>query len=103
MYLNSRYANGVVPTPAIPDIRNPYAENPPGPDLVFRAWTTVSLTDSIYYWQDGDRLDRLAEYFGLPRTSWYLILDANPQIEFPTDIKLGTALRIPAAATRPKL
>lgn len=102
MYLNSRYATGVVPTPPIPDIRNTTSEEP-GPDIVIRSWTSTAVTDSVYFWQDGDRLDRLAEYFGLPRTSWHLILDVNPHIEFPTALTPGTPLTIPASATRPKL
>lgn len=103
MYLNSRYASGYVPSPPFPDIRNSEQRSVPGPDLVIRAWANVDVTNAIYFWQDGDRLDRLAEYFGLPRLSWYMILDANPHVEFPTDIKPGTPLRIPASASRPKL
>lgn len=100
MYLNSRYADGTVPSPPIHDLRN-MEQEVPGPDLVLRTWTS-SATRNLYYWQDGDRLDTLAEYFGFPRTSWYLILDANPHIEFPTNIKPGTPIWLPYDTTRVK-
>lgn len=102
MYLNSRYASGVVPSPPIPDIRN-LEVSEPGPDIVIRSWTSPTVTNTVYFWQEGDRIDRLAEYFGIPRTQWHLILDANPQVEFPTNLKPGTPLIVPAAATRPKM
>ena len=100
MYLNSRYANGHVPTPPPPDFRNEdFAA--PGPDIVVRDIDSRHTT-TAYRWQDGDRLDRLAEFFGLPRTSWWKILDANPQIEFPASIKPGDLIWLPPEASRVK-
>lgn len=100
MYLNSRYARAHLPTPPLPDFK--VEDTPtPGPDIVVR---DISHTRSgtAYVWQDGDRLDRLAEYFGLPRTSWWMILDANPQIEVPTSIKPGDRIWLPIEASRAK-
>jgi hypothetical protein len=86
MYLNSRYANGqvlvgkhgssVVQTVSrtFPDIRDDYL---------------------VYRWKAGDRIDIVASGLGLPRLSWYKIMDANPEIPCPTMIQPGSVIRIP--------
>lgn len=100
MYLNSRYVNGHVPSPRLPDVRNS-ERAVAGPSVVFRTPPDES-TATVYFWQDGDRIDRLAEFFGLPRTSWYKILDANPHIEHPMSIVPGTRIHVPRESTKVK-
>lgn len=100
MYLNSRYATGTIPSPPYPNLRVE-GSTTPGPDIVIRRPYGKS-NNVLYYWQDGDRWDRLAEYFGLPRTSWHLILDANPHLENPIDISPGTRIWLPVEARRQK-
>lgn len=49
----------------------------------------------VYFWREGDRLDYLAyEFFGTS-LEWWRILDANPEILNPSQIRPGTAVRIP--------
>lgn len=46
----------------------------------------------------GDTIEGIAtQLFGNPRR-WWEIADINPQIKFPTDITVGTVLRIPTGS-----
>lgn len=68
------------------------AENP----IVFYAFTNfnrVSYYEHLYV--NGERLDQLSsKYYKTPRF-WWMIAEANPQIDDFTNIKEGTLLRIP--------
>lgn len=49
----------------------------------------------FHIWRQGDRIDRVAYWaLGDPQQAWK-ILDANPEIANPLDIKPGTRIRIP--------
>lgn len=53
-------------------------------------------TEEFHTWKQSDRLDRLAaEKLGHPRL-WWKIMDANPMIQNPSDIRPGQQIRIPA-------
>jgi nucleoid-associated protein YgaU len=53
------------------------------------------ITYVDYVWKDGDEIDQLAHiYLGNP-SSWWLILDANPNIHDVFSIEPGTVIRIP--------
>ena len=53
----------------------------------------ISYKEHIY--RQGERLDNIAfDYYQDPAL-WWIILDANPDIEDPTNIKAGTVIRIP--------
>jgi hypothetical protein len=54
---------------------------------------------TYYKWQDGDRIDRVAEDYFDDGVLWYVIADANPEILVWTrfDIPVGTTIRIPSA------
>lgn len=49
----------------------------------------------VYRWKEGDRIDLVAQAAGIPRSKWWMILDANPGIRVPTDIRPGQLIRIP--------
>ena len=49
----------------------------------------------MYTWLQSDRLDRIAaRNLGSPLL-WWKIMDANPFIQNPDDIRPGTQIRIP--------
>jgi hypothetical protein len=47
-----------------------------------------------YAWVKGDRLDSIAERFYGDSSSWWFILNKNPQIKDPNNIPIGTILKI---------
>ena len=70
----------------------------PQPDetvAVRRSFPMVSLKPVLFTWNQSDRLDRIASrYLGSPLL-WWKIMDANPIIQNPNDIRPGTQIRIP--------
>jgi nucleoid-associated protein YgaU len=53
----------------------------------------ISYREHTY--KQGERVDNLAfDYYQDPNL-WWVILDANPEIEDPTNIATGTVIRIP--------
>lgn len=60
------------------------------PPLVQEFW--------LYTWKTSDRLDRIAaKYLGDPK-DWWKIMDANPMVQDPYDIRPGQQIRIPLNA-----
>lgn len=52
----------------------------------------------LYTWLQSDRLDRIsAQFLGDPG-KWWKILDANPLVQDPYDIRPGQQIRIPTNA-----
>lgn len=50
---------------------------------------------TLYTVRDGDTLESLASrHLGDPRRHWE-ISDINPQVKFPTDLDVGTTIRLP--------
>ena len=51
----------------------------------------------LYTWVQSDRLDRIAAlpHFLGDASKWWKILDANPLIQDPYDIRPGQQIRIP--------
>lgn len=107
--LNSRYANGHF-SRSFPDPRRfrrdresrggflgPVQEVTP---VVIRTTTKPTRVSSVYVWRRGDRWDTVADKFGIPRTDWWVILDANPQIEFPLSVRPGEYINIPDSLRR---
>lgn len=67
-----------------------------GTVMVSRNFPNMPAGVSFYIWKQGDRLDRLAsQKLGSPLL-WWKIMDANPMIQNPSDIRPGTEIRIPA-------
>lgn len=70
--------------------------HPDGAVSVMRNFPNVPLQTIFYTWGEYDRLDRLAARFLGSPLLWWKILDANPMIQSPTDIRPGTQIRIPS-------
>lgn len=49
----------------------------------------------LYTWQESDRLDRVASMFLRNPRFWWQIMDANPSILNPQEIRPGQQIRIP--------
>jgi hypothetical protein len=51
----------------------------------------------IHHWSVADRLDLLAaRYFGDAK-QWWRIMDMNPLVQSPTDLRPGMLLKVPDA------
>lgn len=62
---------------------------------VRRAFPNVSANPTLYTWVESDRLDRLAARHLGSSLLWWKIMDANPVLQNPADIRPGTQIRIP--------
>lgn len=51
-----------------------------------------------YTWKNGDRIDLLAESALGDGTSWWKVMDFNPEVLNPFNIAPGTQMRIPTNA-----
>jgi hypothetical protein len=65
-------------------------------DYVFA--TLGTLTWSDYVWRDGDRLEKVSQDFYSSPHSWWIIAEANPEIEDPLNIPAGRTIRVPKRA-----
>lgn len=74
-------------------------ENGNTTSVVFYEFSELGeLTWSEYTWKDGDRLESVAQNFYNAPTSWWLIAEANPEIEDILNIPSGYVLRVPKRA-----
>jgi hypothetical protein len=62
-----------------------------------REWPEYVQSYTIYEWVETDRLDNIASKFLGESGLWWEIMDINPEIINPTEIKPGTQIRIPNA------
>ena len=90
IYLDSRYVDGRV-------FKAWNARKQQYDLTVFREWPTYTQSYFIYEWVETDRLDNLATRFLGDSSQWWVIMDINPEIIDPNEIKPGTQLRIPNA------
>ena len=68
---------------------------PDGEVSVHRNFPAMDLNVLYYTWKQSDRLDRLAgQYLGSPLL-WWKIMDLNPLLQNPADIRPGQQIRIP--------
>lgn len=89
IFLDSRYADG-----NIFKAYNPLKEQY---DLtVFRKYPEIVSTVAYYEWVETDRIDIVSSRFYGDPSYWWRIMDMNPEIENPMEIKPGTILRIPS-------
>jgi phage tail protein X len=66
---------------------------------VFRNYGVINATFSNYVWEEGDRIDVVANKLRTNEPKfWEQILDANPEIDNPYTISPGTVIRIPQIA-----
>jgi hypothetical protein len=67
--------------------------------IVFYEFSELgTLTWMDYLWKDGDRLDRVAFHFYSNPHAWWVIAEANPEIEDILNIPAGAILRVPKRA-----
>jgi prophage DNA circulation protein len=85
---DSRYANGTLFSAYINVDASYHA-------TVFRRFPSHSSRYSIYTWAENDRIDLVAYKFYRDASSWWQIMDYNPEIVNPFDIPVGTSIRIP--------
>jgi nucleoid-associated protein YgaU len=91
IYLDSRYADSDVSY--ILDARSGIAQA-----TVLRQNPEVdepAQYGRVYFWKEGDRLDRVSYSFYGSALEWWRIIDANPEILNPSRIAPGTSVRIP--------
>lgn len=70
----------------------------PQPNLtvaVRRVFPRATEHYTLYTWKQSDRLDRIAATFLADPQKWWRIMDANPTIQDPHDIRPGQQIRIP--------
>ncbi len=66
-----------------------------GQVAAYRTFPKMPADPVLYTWVQSDRLDRVsARYLGSPLL-WWKILDANPLIQSPHDLRPGMQIRIP--------
>lgn len=88
IFSDSRYADGIVYTAQ--DSRSGTFEV-----SVARQFPVVNSDYYLYVWKEGDRIDTLTYNLAGNPADWWHIMDANPEITDPMNIKPGTTLRIP--------
>lgn len=90
IYLTSRYASSVVDFVSVNQSTAAYP-------VIFYEFSSIGkITYSEYTWKDGDRLDQLAMNQYMDPERWWIIMEYNPEIVDPHNIKPGTVLRIPS-------
>lgn len=87
IFLDSRYADGTL-------FKAWNARKEQYDLAVFRTWPSQLKSFFIYEWVETDRIDNLANRFYGEPNLWWMILDLNPEILDPQNIKPGTQLRI---------
>lgn len=88
IYLDSRYAEATISYVLDPRIQGTRA-------TVFRDIPLEPDQYRLYRWREGDRLDLIADSYYDSPGEWWRIVDANPEIVDPSDLKPGQSLRIP--------
>jgi hypothetical protein len=90
IYADSRYASGTV-------VRAEDARNNTYQVAVYRNWPTIQSGFYAYTWVEGDRIDVVSNNLLGSPSFWWRIMDLNPELTDPFDIKPGTTIRIPSA------
>lgn len=87
IYVNSRFDNAIV-----------YLDGDSGIqylDPIYTAKYEAEKDDLIIIVQEGQRLDNIAnELYGDPQLEW-ILMDANPELSTPFDIRPGMRLNAP--------
>ena len=93
IFSDSRYADGVF-------VKSYDSKRSQTYPTVHRSYGDISATFSNYVWEEGDRIDVVANKLRTNEPKfWEQILDANPEIDNPYTIAPGTVIRIPQIAT----
>lgn len=70
---------------------------PDGEVVAYRVFPKVPRNQFLHTWSQSDRLDRLAARYLGSSDLWWKIMDANPIIQNPNDIRPGMQIRIPGS------
>jgi phage tail protein X len=93
IFSDSRYADGVF-------LKSYDSRRNQTYPTVQRTYKVIDATFSNYVWEEGDRIDVVANKLRTNEPKfWEQILDANPEIDNPYTILPGTIIRIPQIAT----
>ena len=88
IYLDSRYADGILFV----------AQEPKSRDYMLTVFRTFPTYNISYYWYEvteNDRIENIAaKTLGKPHL-WWQIMDINPDVLNPFELKPGLQLRIP--------
>jgi nucleoid-associated protein YgaU len=67
-----------------------------GKVVAYRNFPPPPSDQVAYTWKQSDRLDRIAGRFLGSGDLWWKILDANPLLQGPGDLRPGMQIRIPS-------
>lgn len=88
IYLDSRYSDGTLFI----------AQEPKSSDYVLTVFRTFPTYNIAYYWYEvteNDRIENIAtKTLGKPHL-WWQIMDINPEVLNPFELRPGLQLRIP--------
>jgi hypothetical protein len=90
IYSNSRYADGTF-------IKAYDSRRGKSYTTVLRKQGNITSDFNFYEWEEGDRIDSIADKFSAKPGFWEDIMDINPEIINPYSIRVGTVIRIPSS------
>jgi hypothetical protein len=89
LFSDSRYADGIIFTAQDARKDKHFLS-------IFRQFPVATTKFYYYTWVEGDRIDILAQNVLGSAESWWQIMDFNPEIIDPFDIKVGATIRVPS-------
>lgn len=92
IYKTSRYADSEIDYLSL--VEN--GDLTPVVGYLFAELGTISWVD--YTWKSGDRLEQISQNFYNTPYSWWIIAEANPEIEDALNIPAGYKIRVPKRA-----
>lgn len=90
IYSNSRYADGTF-------VKAYDSRRGKSYMTVLRKIGEIRAEFNFYEWEEGDRIDTIADKFSAKPGFWQDIMDINPEIINPYSIPVGTVIRIPSS------
>lgn len=88
IYTDSRYASGNI-------VKTYDAKRANYNITAFREFPSQSASFYYYTWVENDRIDQIANEFLGSSDMWWVLMDFNPEIINPSNIQVGTVIRIP--------
>lgn len=65
--------------------------------IVSSAQQAFAVTYTGYIWEEGDRIDLLADLHYGDVNKWFIMADANPEVLDWHEVPAGTIIRIPTS------
>jgi hypothetical protein len=88
IYSDSRYANGKI-------LKAQDSRSGINRTAVYRVFPNAATEFYNYTWVEGDRIDVVANNLLGSPSFWWRIMDFNPELVDPTNIPIGTVIRVP--------